>query len=121
MLKKCLILMVIIYLLELYNSSEIVIPFFSRLSEIPKNQSPLDFVRALSSNELYSKIKIGTPPQQFEFLVDFENYNTYVIKDDNTAKKYPRFFDNISSTFTYLGKKVYYSDSVFHLRSILLI
>lgn len=113
MLKKCLILMVIIYLLELYNSSEIVIPFFSRLSEIPKNQTPLDFVRALSSNELYSKIKIGTPPQQFEFLVDFENYNTYVIKDDNTAKKYPRFFDNISSTFTYLGKKVYYSDSDF--------
>ena len=108
---KCRILMIFLYLFKIYYSSEIVIPFYSRLSEIPKNQTPQDFMRSLTSNELYSKIQIGTPPQSFDFLIDFENYNTYVIKDDIKAKKYPRFIDNTSSTFRYLGKKVYYSDS----------
>ena len=43
-------------LIELYNSSEIVIPFISKISEIPDNQTPEEFMRSLSFNQLYSKI-----------------------------------------------------------------
>ena len=112
-LPECLQLIIFLYLFKILNSSEIVVPFFSRLSEIPKNLEPQDFIKALTSNELYSKVKIGTPPQNFDFLIDFENYNTFVNKHKNLGKNYPRFSDNTSSTFTYLGKKVYYPDSDF--------
>ena len=53
-------------LIELYNSSEIVIPFISKISEIPDNQTPEEFMRSLSFNQLYYKIKIGTPPQNLD-------------------------------------------------------
>ena len=100
-------------LIELYNFSEIVIPFISKISEIPDNQTPEEFMRSLSFNQLYSKIKIGTPPQNLDLLLDFETYNTYIIKYEDKDKRFPRFFDNKSSTFTYLGKKEYFDDSCF--------
>jgi len=100
-------------LIELYNSSEIVIPFISKISEIPDNQTPEEFMRSLSFNQLYSKIKIGTPPQNLDLLLDFETYNTYIIKYEDKDKRFPRFFHNKSSTFTYLGKKEYFDDSCF--------
>ena len=72
-------LLLFLHIFNLFVSSEIVIPFYSKLSEIPKNQTPQEFIQSLTSNELYSKVKIGTPPQEFDFLIDFENYNTFVI------------------------------------------
>ena len=113
MLLKCRILIIFLYLFKILNFSEIVIPFFSRLSEIPKNLEPQDFIKALTSNELYSKVKIGTPPQNFDYLIDFENYNTFVIKYESGDEIYPRFINNNSSTFTYLGGKEYFSANEF--------
>ena len=98
-------------LFELYKSSEIVIPFYSKISEISENQTPEEFIRALTFNQLYTKVKIGTPPQNLDFLIDFDNYNTYIIKYENKDKKYQRFFDNCSSTFTYIGKKEFFQDA----------
>ena len=110
---KFLILIIFLYLFKFFNSSEIVIPFHSKLSEIPKDLKPQDFIHYLTSNELYSKVQIGTPPQELDFLIDFENYNTYVVKDEKLVPKVPRFLDNISSTFTHLSSKIYFSDSDF--------
>ena len=105
---KYKLLFIYLYLFKLLNSSEIVIPFYSKLSEISKNQAPEEFINSLSSNELYTKIKIGTPPQELDFLLNFAIYNTYVIKPDD--KGYQRFFDNCSSTFNYLGKSEFFTD-----------
>ena len=95
-----LTLLLFLHIFKLFDSSEIVIPFYSRLSEIPKNQTPQEFILSLTSNEFYTKVKIGTPPQEFDFLIDFENYNTYVINDEKSSPKVPRFHD----TFLYLIK-----------------
>ena len=103
---------ILLLLCNLFNFSEIVIPFYSRLSEIPKNQTPFDFLSSLGTNEIYAKIKIGTPPQDLDMLIDFENYNTYLIKIENSGnKKYQRFNNNASSTFTYLGNREHYGSS----------
>ena len=102
-------ILLFLYLFKTFNFSEIVIPFYSRLSEIPKNLTPQDFMTSLTSNELYSKIQIGTPPQSFDFLIDFENYNTFVIKYESESSRYPRFVNNKSSTFQSLGGKIYFS------------
>ena len=110
---KCQIFIILLCFVKIIISSTIVIPFYSKLSDIPENQEPTNFLKYLTSNELYSKVKIGNPPQEFNFLVDFDNYNTYVIKDQNPGKKYPRFIDNISSIFTTFGNKIYFSDSDF--------
>ena len=109
-----LILVTFLFLFKFFNSSEIVIPFYSKLSEIPPDLTPRDFMNYLTSNELYTKVKIGTPPQEFDFLIDFENYNTYVINDEKSRPKVPRFHDNISSTFKHLSSKLYFSDSDFY-------
>ena len=108
-----LILVTFLYVFKFFNSSEIVIPFHSKLSEIPQDLAPHDYMNYLTSNELYSKVKIGTPPQEFDFLIDFENYNTFVIKYESVEKRYPRFNDNNSSTFEKLGGKVYFSANEF--------
>ena len=108
-----LTLLLFLHIFKLFDSSEIVIPFYSRLSEIPKNQTPQEFIYSLTYNELYTKVKIGTPPQVFDFLIDFENYNTFVIKCESVEKKYPRFIDNNSSTFEKLGGKIYFSANEF--------
>ena len=99
------------FLFKLFISSEIVIPFYSTISEIPNNKTPEEFIRSLTFNQLYSKIKIGTPPQNLDFLIDFENYNTYINKYENRDKKYQRFLDNCSSTFTTLGKSEFFHDT----------
>ena len=110
---KCRKIIIFLSLFKLFYSSEIVIPFYSKLSEIPKNEAPINFLHYLTTNELYTKVKIGTPTQEFDFLVDFENYNTYIIKDQNHGNRYIRFIDNNSSTFTTFGNKIYFSDSDF--------
>ena len=84
-------LLFFLHIFKLFVSSEIVIPFYSKLWEIPKNQTPQEFIQSLTSNELYTTVKIGTPPQEFDFLIDFENYNTFVIKYESVEKRYPRF------------------------------
>ena len=106
--------LLLIFLFNLFNFSEIVIPFYSRLSEIPKSKTPFDFFNSLLTNEIYTKIKIGTPPQELDLEIDFENYNTYLFKEKNFGKnRYPRFNYNASSTFNYLGNEEYFSDSDF--------
>ena len=53
-LPECLQLIIFLCLFKILNFSEILVHFFSRLSEIPKNLEPQDFIKALISNELYS-------------------------------------------------------------------
>ena len=107
------IFVIYFFLFELYKSSEIVIPFYSKISEISGDQSPEEFIRSLTFNQLYTKVKIGTPPQNLDFLIDFDKYNTIIIKYENKDKRFQRFFDNSSSTFTNLGKKEFFYDSNF--------
>ena len=106
MLLKFRKLMIFLSYIYSIKSNEIIIPFFSKLSEIPNNQTPQEFMSSLTSNEIYTKVNVGTPPQQFDFLLDFHNYNTYIVKNQ-------KFFDNCSSTFTQLGSSQYFSDTDF--------
>ena len=58
--------LIISSLINLINNSEIIIPFTSTLSEIPKNLTPFQFMYSLFNNELYYKVKVGTPPQDLD-------------------------------------------------------
>lgn len=112
MIKK-FILYLTLLLFNLIQSIEIIIQFNSTLSEIPKNLTPIDFISSLVNNEIHTNINLGTPSQNLDFLIDFNFYHTYIIKDNNNKKNYKRFNYNSSSTFNYLGKKEYFSGSDF--------
>lgn len=106
----CRLYFLIIILINQIKNKEIIIPFTSFLSEIPKNLTPTDFMRALIKNELYTNIKLGTPPQNLDIIIDFKNYHSYIIKDNkNDHKNYKRFYNDSSSTFKILGQKEYFN------------
>ena len=69
---------------------EIIIPFNSSLSKIKKDLTPLKFIQSLINNNLYININIGTPPQNIQFLLDFNNYDSYIV--------YKSKYDNYSSS-----------------------
>ena len=97
----------IIYLLINFISiknNEIIIPFISRLSEIPKDLNSPKFFEALLNNKYYTYVDIGTPAQKMEFLVDFNNYDSFVVHKNK--------YDNYSSTtFNHINKQInYYSN-----------
>ena len=97
----------IIYLLINFISikdNEILIPFISKLSEIPKDLNPPKFIESLLNNKFYIYIDIGTPPQKIQFLVDFNNYDSFVVHKNK--------FDNFSSsTFNKIKSQInYYSN-----------
>ena len=85
------------------KNNEIIIPFTSRLSDIPKDLNSPKFIDALINNKLYTNVEIGTPPQKMEFLVDFNFYDSLVIHKNK--------FDNYSSlTFNQINRQnTYYS------------
>ena len=97
-----------IILFNYIKNNEVIIPFKSILSTISKNLSPMDFMSSLINNELYINLNIGNPPQNLDFLLDFNLFHTYIIKDNNKNKNYKRFNHNISTTFRYIGKKDYF-------------
>ena len=99
---------ILIILFNLFQNVEIIIPFNSSLSKIPKNLTHRDFMDSLITNKLVTNINIGTPPQNFDFLLDFDSYLTSVLKEDNNNKKNKRFNENNSTTFNYLGEKEYF-------------
>jgi len=117
---KYAIYLIISSLINLINNSEIIIPFTSTLSEIPKNLTPFQFMYSLFNNELYTKVKVGTPPQDLDLIISFEYYHIFLIKDspsDNINHK--RFYSNISSTFKNLGnQESFYSDTIGFSRAI---
>ena len=94
----------IIYLLINFISiknNEIIIPFISKLSEIPKNLSSPKFIESLINNKFYTYVDIGTPPQKMKFLVDFNNYDSFVVHKNK--------FDNFSSsTFNKINSQINY-------------
>ena len=97
------IICLIINLISVQNN-EIIIPFFSKLSELPKNLTPSKFIEALTYNNLYTKVSIGTPSQNLNFLINFNDYDTYIIHDN----EYNNFS---SSTFNKERKEGYYYSS----------
>ena len=106
----CRLITLILYFIELIYNSEIIIPFTSFLSEIPKNLTPTELMRSLIKNELYTKIELGTPPQSLDMIIDFTNYHSYIIKDKkNDNIRFKRFFNDSSSTFKNLGNKEYFN------------
>jgi hypothetical protein len=110
MLFKYAIYLIISLLINLIKNSEIIIPFTSSLSGIPKNLTPYQFMSTLPRNELYTNVKVGTPPQNLDFIINFEYYHLFLIKDspsDNINHK--RFYSNESSTFTNLSSQEYFS------------
>ena len=107
---KYVIYFIVSLLINLIKSSEIIIPFTSSLSEIPKNLTPIQFMFSLRSNELYTNVKVGTPPQNLDLIINFEYYHLFLIKDspsDNISHK--RYYSNDSSTFTNLSKQEYFT------------
>ena len=90
-------------------NTEIIIPFKSTLSDIPKNLSSLDFFISLISNELYTNIQLGTPSQSLDLLLDFNSYHTYIIDESNSLNN-KIFYHNKSSTFKNIGEKEFFQD-----------
>ena len=78
---KYVIFLIISLLINLIKNSEIIIPFTSSLSEIPKNLTPNYFMDSLFKNELYTNVKVGTPPQNLDLIINFEYYHLFLIKD----------------------------------------
>lgn len=108
----------LILLLNLIQNSEIIIEFKSTLSEIPKDLSPIDFFTSLISNELYTNINIGNPVQNFNFLIDFDSYHTYIIKDNNIFKNNKNTFqDSRSNSFKILTKDIFFQNLNFQRAS----
>jgi len=114
MLFKYVIYLIISLLINLIKNSEIILPFTSTLSEIPKNLTPIDFMDSLFNNELLAKVKVGTPPQDLDLIINFEYYHLFLIKDSSSDRIFhKRFYSNKSSTFTNLSAQEYfYSDSI---------
>ena len=114
MLFKYVIFLIISLLINLIKNSEIIIPFTSSLSEIPKNLTPNYFMDSLFKNELYTNVKVGTPPQNLDLIINFEYYHLFLIKDSSSYNiNYKRFYSNKSSTFTNLsGSEYFYSDKI---------
>ena len=114
MMKKNAYLLVIS--LNLILNSEIIIEFNSTLSEIPNNLSPIDFITSLISNELYVNLNIGSPPQNLDFLIDFDSYHTYILKDNIILHNNKKLFQNTSSsTFTKVGKNQFFQNLDFQV------
>jgi len=111
---KYVIYFIISLLINLIKNSEIIIPFTSSVSEIPKNLTPYYFMDSLFKNKLFSNVNVGTPPQNLDLIINFEYYHLFLIKDspsDNISHK--RFYSNKSSTFTNLsGLEYFYSDNI---------
>ena len=108
----------LILLLNLIQNPEIIIEFKSTLSEIPKDLSPIDFFTSLISNELYTNINIGNPLQNFDFLIDFDSYHTYIIKDNNIFKNNKNTFqDSRSNSFKILTKDIFFQNLNFQRAS----
>lgn len=111
---KCGFFFIIIFIIKLIRNSEIIIPFTSLLSQIPKNLTPTDFMKSLVKNEILTNIKLGTPPQSLDVVVDFKNYHSYIIQDkENDNERFKRFYNNSSTTFQNLGKNEYFHLSDF--------
>ena len=102
---------VIILILKLVQNSQIIVEFNSTLSEIPNDLSPIDFVTSLISNELYVNLNIGNPFQNLDFLLDFDSYHTYIIKDN-------LFQESTSTTFKNKGKAEYFQNLNFQKASV---
>ena len=101
-------------IIRLIKNSEIIIPFTSLLSEIPKNLTPTLFMESLINNELFTNISLGTPKQYLNLSIDFKNYHSYIFNDSSIKNKnFKRFYYNLSSTFMNLGKKDYFYDGDF--------
>ena len=116
MYSKCSSLILIFFIIKLINNTEIIIPFTSFLSEIPRNLTPIELIKSFIKNELYTNINLGTPSQNLDIIIDFKNYHSYIIKDKkNDNKKYKRFYNESSSTFNVLGKGEYFSSSDFSI------
>ena len=104
-------LLLLFFILEFISNSEIIIEFNSKLSGIPKNLTPLQFLDSLISNELYINLNIGNPSQNLQFLLDFDSYHTYIIKDNNILQNDNKIFHNSSSsTFKTIGKEEYFQN-----------
>jgi len=117
---KCSSYILIIFIIKLIKNSEIIIPFTSFLSEIPKNLTPTNFMKSLVKNELYTNIKLGTPPQSLDIIIDFKNYHSYIIQNKkNDHQSYKRFYNDSSTTFKNLGKNEYFylSDFTYAINS----
>jgi len=95
-------------LINLIKNSEIIIPFTSSLSEIPKNLTPNNFIDSLFYNELYANVKIGTPPQNLDLIIKFEFYHLLIKDNPLDNINHNRFYSNQSSTFTNLSKSEYF-------------
>ena len=114
MIIKCNTFFLIFFIIKLFNTSEIIIPFTSFLSEIPRNLTPYELMKALIKNELYTNISLGTPHQNLDLIIEIKNYHSYIIKDkESDNKKYKRFYNDSSSTFKILGQKESFRSSDF--------
>ena len=83
---------ILLFILINFSNQYLTIPFTSTLSNIKDNLSPNEFMLTMFSNDLITKIKIGTPYQELNLFLDFNSYFTYILnpnlKDIKSTEKY---------------------------------
>ena len=83
-----------------FSIEYITIPFTSSLTNIENNLSPTEFMLRMFSNELTTKIKIGTPNQNLNFYLDFNSYITYILNSNlKDIKSEEKYYNSQSSTY----------------------
>ena len=103
-----------IILLVLINFSieYVTIPFTSTLSNIKDNLSPNEFMLNMYSNDLITKIKIGTPYQELNLFLDFDSYLTYFLNPNlNNIKSTEIYNNSKSSTYIDYNKETLFFDT----------
>ena len=68
-----------------------------------------NIISNLLINDLITKIKIGTPPQEGYLSLNFKDYSTY-ISVQNCSTETPKFDEKKSTSYSLItNKNIYYS------------
>jgi hypothetical protein len=105
----------IFFILISFSFEFIIIPFSSELSNIEKDLQPSSFIYALTNNELYSNINIGTPNQTLKVCINFKSFHTYILQKQTIKKKFVEYNESSSSSYKLLyNKTIYCQDCEFN-------
>ena len=111
------IILFLLILLKVPNqiSSEIIIQFKRKWSNDFSNEKKI--INNLMINDLITKIKIGTPPQEINLSLHFKDFITYILGNE-CITECPKFNEKNSKTHLIIKKNIIYSYSGFEEGSI---
>ena len=111
------IILFLLILLKVPNqiSSEIKIQFKRKWINDFSNEKKI--INNLMINDLITKIKIGTPPQEINLSLHFKDFITYILGNE-CITECPKFNEKNSKTHLIIKKNIIYSYSGFEEGSI---